>query len=395
MLSQEEMRQVERSLANNEQDTRDEIGFLLLHQGFADRFFPGTSVLHTKLRYALFVPWIFLQAAAKPQRGRDLERTINDQLVELAIRLKRLGKEPLGVIGGDKLGELTSQPPDRVYWTALRTWGLLHPTVDSRSEAIRRLQAAARPSMVDDDGERIEDEPIEVFAGLPPQPKGWDGPQSPLHFKIPANERIYLRQKLRLLTRPQDNAPSLLARVVEARETFPDTSITLPMALDARADDADRRALAIARDAAALAAIGRAVYGALVEHLLARDGGPDEGTFRAQLPRHFSNYGEAAARCDLEAAEAFLPDLPAHLTDVLQQTRAYVRAARPDAFLALRDCYRTAEVNRKTDLRARLLNTERSAQRRSEWDPARHNTTPLHYRWYIVRDMLSDLNGPS
>ena len=43
-----------------QQDTRDEIGFLLIHQGFADRFFPGTSVLHTRVRYALFVPWLFL-----------------------------------------------------------------------------------------------------------------------------------------------------------------------------------------------------------------------------------------------------------------------------------------------------------------------------------------------
>ena len=57
MLSREEMRQAER-LASGEQDTRDEIGFLLIHQGFADRFFPGTSVLHTRVRYALFVPWL-------------------------------------------------------------------------------------------------------------------------------------------------------------------------------------------------------------------------------------------------------------------------------------------------------------------------------------------------
>src|ERR1022692_1405958 len=74
MLSREEMRQVERSLANSEQDTRDEIGFLLIHQGFADRFFPGTSVLHTRVRYALFVPWLYLQAAAGKGRGSDLNR---------------------------------------------------------------------------------------------------------------------------------------------------------------------------------------------------------------------------------------------------------------------------------------------------------------------------------
>ena len=45
----------------------------------------------------------------------------------------------------------------------------------------------------------------------------------------------------------------------------------------------------------------------------------------------------------------------------------------------LRDCYQKAEVTRKTARRARLLDTERSAQRRAEWNPGRHNTTPLHY----------------
>ena len=112
MLSRDEIRQVERSLANSEQETRDEIGFLLLHQGFADRFFPGTSVLHTRVRYALFVPWLFQQAAAKQRRGSDLDTTIRHRLIELAIRLKQHGGEPHGVIGGDKLGQLTVQERD-------------------------------------------------------------------------------------------------------------------------------------------------------------------------------------------------------------------------------------------------------------------------------------------
>jgi Family of unknown function (DUF6361) len=148
------MRQVERSLANSEQDTRDEIGFLLIHEGFADRFFPGTSVLHTRVRYALFVPWLFQRAARIRRRGSDLDSTIRHLLIELAIRLKQLGGEPNGVIGGDKLGQLTSQPPDRVYWTALRAWRLLLPMVDSRSDALRRLQESVRSSSTDDDGGR-------------------------------------------------------------------------------------------------------------------------------------------------------------------------------------------------------------------------------------------------
>src|SRR3954463_12177954 len=94
MLSREEMNRVERSLANDEQDTRDEIGFLLIHQGFADRFFPGTSVLHTRVRYALFVPWVYLQAASGRRRGSDIDTAIRRLLIQLAFRLKSLGGEP-------------------------------------------------------------------------------------------------------------------------------------------------------------------------------------------------------------------------------------------------------------------------------------------------------------
>src|ERR1051326_8194809 len=149
MLSRKEIQQVERSLARGDHDTRDEIGFLLVHQAFADRFFPGTSVLHTRIRYALFVPWIYHRAAFQRVRGTDLRSRIDRLQIELAIRLKR--EERVDVIGGDALGRLTSQPPDLVYWNALRRWGLLLPGVESRREALRRLQAAAS-NLNDDDG---------------------------------------------------------------------------------------------------------------------------------------------------------------------------------------------------------------------------------------------------
>jgi hypothetical protein len=392
MLSREEMRQAER-LAGGEQDTRDEIGFLLIHQGFADRFFPGTSVLHTRVRYALFVPWLFLQAAANRLRGTDVDTAIRRDLIRLAIRLRK--GERYGVIGGDKLGQLTSQPPDRVYWTALRQWGLLLPTVGSRSEALRRLVAATRATPLDDEGGRLDDDSMDVFCDLPKWPSHWEQPEAELDFKLEGKEQDFLRRKLSLLTRPKEMSPALLARLVEARDYYPGKENTLPPELDGRADEADRKALAIARDAADLSAIGRAVYGALVEHLRMEDGGPMEDTFRAQLEAHFDRYGEAASRCDLKGLETFLPGMPEWVTDLLRKTQAYVREAKPTKFLALRSCYERSEVMRKTSDRARLPNTIRSARRRAEWDSGRHNTTPLHYRWSIVRQMLNDLSGRS
>jgi hypothetical protein len=257
---------------------------------------------------------------------------------------------------------------------------------------MRRLQAATRSSALDDDGGLLEDEVTDVFAGLPDSPEDWDDANAPLHFKVPRAERYFLRDRLRRLTRPGDNAPSLLARLIEARIFFSETSLQLPAKLDDYADAVDKRALGVARDAAALVAIGRAVYGALVEELIASNGGPDVHTFREQLHTHFELFGEASARCDLQAAEEFLPELQPHFKKVLSETQGYVRRNRPEDFLSLRYYYQTAEVKLKTSRRARLLDTERAAQRRAEWKPQQHNTSPLHYRWKVVRKMLNDLN---
>jgi hypothetical protein len=186
------------------------------------------------------------------------------------------------------------------------------------------------------------------------------------------------RRKLSLLARPGETAPSLLARLVESHFYYPGTLSHLPFELDIRADEADKRALGVARDAAGLAAIGRAVYGALVECLREVDGGQDDKTFRMQLHSHFDTYGETAARCDLDGLEAFLPTIPVYVRDVLHKTQAYVRDGNPEKFLALRNCYQQSEVMRKTSSRARLPNTIRSAQRRAEWDlrgTTRHRCT--------------------
>jgi hypothetical protein len=390
MLKRDDVRQAERALANSEQETRDEIGFLLIHQGLADRFFPGTSVLHTRIRYVLFIPWAYKRAASVQRRGRDLDARIRDMLIELAYRLKVLGQEPYGVIGGDKLGQLTSQPPDRSYWSALRAWGILLSDVESRTDALRRLQSATVIAHRDDDGGRLDDTPTEAFSGLPRAPDGWDDRERPLKFKLPNPEREFLRNKLCQLSRA-DGAPALLARLVESKQAIEDNSFALPLILDRYADAADKEALGVARDAAALSAIGRAVYGALVEELIAIDGGKDDRTFRELLKPHFASYGEAAGRCNLDTAEKLLPDLPDHVKTVLRKTQAYVLRQRPEGFSDLLECYRDAEQKRKGP-RARLSNTERAAIRRCDWVPARHNISPIHYRWRVVRDMIEDLS---
>ncbi len=59
---------------------RDEIGFLTINQSYADRFFPGASVLHTRARYTLIVPCLFedlagLSGPAASRTSRSRVRT--------------------------------------------------------------------------------------------------------------------------------------------------------------------------------------------------------------------------------------------------------------------------------------------------------------------------------
>ncbi|MEI8040781.1 MAG: DUF6361 family protein [Verrucomicrobiota bacterium] len=393
LMSRDQMRQVERSLTNGAQDTRDEIGFLILHQGFADRFFPGTSVLHTRVRYALFVPWLYCQAAADRRRGRDLEGKLRDLLITLAERLNL--REKYGVIGGDKPGQLTSQPPDRVYWTALRTWGLLLSGVESRAEALRRLSGGAvgRGQRDDDGGDLDDGSESEVFAGLPKKPKGWFEPESPLDFLLPADEREYLKGKLSILPRPGEAQLSLLARLTDGGIAFAGESHPWDKEVRSVADPADREALSLAQDAAHLAAIGRTVYGALVEDLREQDAVSTAKTYRNLMPAKFEEHGARAAHCDIVAIARLIPGIPGYVLEVLRQTCEFVRNAKPQAYLDLLNCYKISEVRRKGSQRARLEQTPRSRQRRFEWDPDRHNVDPLHYRWRVVESIRADLNG--
>jgi hypothetical protein len=243
----------------------------------------------------------------------------------------------------------------------------------------------------DDDGGPLDDDPGGVFVGLPKEPKGWDDADLPLKFRLETGEQEFLKSKLEELRRP-DGERCLLGRLVAAGVSIGRDEPGLPLTLDASADRDDRLALRVARHAAELAAIGRAVYGALVEELRRRDGISEDARFRQQLRRHFDLYGDAAVRCDLDALEALLPALPGHVRIVLRETQAFVREGSPERFERLRDCYAAAETRRKTPRRARLGVTGIAAQRRAEWDPdPERQTRPLHYRWDIVRDILSDV----
>ena len=385
---------------------RDEVGFLIVHQRYADRFFPGTSVLHTRLRYALLIPWLYQSLRTKRPVPKDFGQAFSDLEHELTGRLKYIegvGGEKDGVIGGEVFPRTISQPPAYVYWTALTKWGLIGARPDgrpwSRSDMAKLLAASSKRAHHDDDGKPLETVTWPI-AGLIDAPKGWDtwgdwndryskDDQGKLALDLLPQEQIYLATKLRAVRSPTDpSEPSLLSKLVgkslgEADHCWDNEILAL----------AGREAAMLKRagQAAALSAIGRAIYAAQVETLKeTRDKRPQPNLHRAALNDAIEQWGKQAARLDMDLFLAEIGHLPPAVEGVLKETSTWIRANGKDP-MQLLEVYARAEVSRK-DNRARLASNQFGVDRRMEWQGEHHGRAePLHYRWGNVKRLLRDL----
>ena len=394
LLSKDALGKAEQQLYGDGQGILDEIGFRTLHQAYADRFFPGTSVLHTRLRYALFIPWIYERAMR--ERGGTLARRIANQENSLTARLK--AAEPTGVIGSRIHPAAAVQSASMSYWGALGKWGILRPNPDgsipSRTAVHRRARPAGPAHYFHDDDENPLEEDNALFIALPPIPKGWDNPATPLDFFLPKNERTFFRQRWMTLKR-LDGKPALLAQIVSSDADVAGARWPWSSSIREVADPEDRAALVRARKVSALAAIGRAIYAALVETLREdEDRLPTTRECRDRCGQVVAEYRSQAADLDLAALEADLPPSPARglILRVLDETQGWTARGRGD-IRQLLDCYRHAEIARKGP-RARLPLIKAARERRLAWKAADTPAEPLHYRWAQVKTLLLDLQPP-
>lgn len=384
-LSRNALRRAEHQLSGAGEGVRDEIGFLILHQRYADYFFPGTSVLHTRLRYALFVPWIYQSLFEGAPSGRIAD-WVERQEVRLAGRLK--GAKERGVIGGLNHPRPTTQPPSVSYWAALGTWGMLRKQdgrMPSRAQLHALLQRRQRKAF-DDDGQALQRAEL-PFSALPSPPVDWSGSE-PLTFDLAPREAEFLYRQftdLRPTTRPTHL--SVLAKLAAGRKVQADTCYEPGIAELAKEDAMKLRR---AGYAAALAAIGRAIYAALVETLRDEDDNqPTSSIHRAHLPVVLAEHGVAASRLRLPELIEDVGILPAAVTEALERTLEWLNDGGRN-ITALRDVYERAECARKTH-RARLSRIT-GAGRRIDWRNDEHAlAVPLHYRWDVVLGLLDDL----
>ncbi|GAB3171892.1 hypothetical protein FHX75_1592 [Micromonospora palomenae] len=103
-------------------ESRDELGIGQVRDAFSDLLFPGTSVLQTRARYLLIVPWCYQEAQRRGLRGDRLAAQVDRNERKVIDALLR-GDDTEGVIGR-RAGVGVRTLPSSIYAAALLRYGI-------------------------------------------------------------------------------------------------------------------------------------------------------------------------------------------------------------------------------------------------------------------------------
>lgn len=390
-LSQKERRTAEQALAAIGPDgTRDELGFGVVHFAYADRFFPGTSVQQTQLRYVWFTCWSYLELqqreGGKPFPRVDLDR-IEDRTGHRLLRHYGSG-DGHGVIGGRvlRVGRSPVVKPSAVYWNAMRSWNLVKPLGAGR-DAPGRGEIHARWEELSGRGPRPEvdaEPPGPLFLDAPPTPAKWRAANEPLDFELDPRTDEAGRIR-RAWQKPRDGhgRPTLLSRLAERRVASPGSMYDRGVVSLLHADE--KTSMERARQAGSISAIARSVHTTLVQAM--KDDDCNEARdARRWLDQSIVEHGEQALKLELpglvqDAAEAN------KLGGLIHETQDWLRKGAGDVG-ALAKVYREREEAQKP---GRALLARSGDERRQGWRP--RVSAPLTYRWGHVSAFLNQLAG--
>ncbi|MFW3386012.1 UNVERIFIED_CONTAM: DUF6361 family protein [Kocuria sp. CPCC 205274] len=107
--------------AFRDRTTVDELGVSSIRDAITHQLFPGSSVLQTRARYLLFIPWLVADAMT----AKDADAAVAG-LRRGEVRLIDVladSDDRQGLIGGQARADLRRMP-SAMYWAALRSYGI-------------------------------------------------------------------------------------------------------------------------------------------------------------------------------------------------------------------------------------------------------------------------------
>jgi hypothetical protein len=358
-LSEADRAAASRHLAKLASDgTRDELGFAPIHFAFADRFFPGTSVQHAQLRYVLFVAWTYQElleadpgARFNEEALREIERRYSRRLMDTAPQLPNSGISGWMKYEG---GTLPAVRASTIYWSALRSWGLVRSPITGEPPSEAELRNAWPRLVMRAETDGGKTAAIDIFEGIPKRPADWARKSGPLDFALTPAESRFLQARWR--TAGPGGSQPLMSKVADAGVH---AGHLWSKAVRRLADERERASLDIARRAASMACIARAAHAALIEARRNQDLGRDDARHREALPKLVEDHRAAALELDVEALRVET-GMDHRLTTFIEGIKSWTADAGPLA--AIEDTIVRREHELKTG-RAYLSNE----RRRVDW----------------------------
>lgn len=197
-----------------ERDTRDELGIGTIRDSFSDYFFPGTSTVQTKVRYMLFIPWIYLDLERRKTPFSEIASKARSKEIRLIFSLLE-GSEKEGVIGSDAKKTL-KRLPSNIYWTGLASWGIrvFNGSQDQYHRYLDKYYIRNHTGY----GKEIDEEyrdPSKIPNWHPGLPEPPERLMEDVSLNLTFEEAFYLRD--RILNRHPD---SLLAAFIRKRSQY-------------------------------------------------------------------------------------------------------------------------------------------------------------------------------
>ena len=158
-----------------EPETLDVLGLGAVRDAFSEMLSPGTSTIQTRLRYFIFLPWIFARLEAERVPQAEFARRLRQDEARLIDCLRPLGRNQ-GVIGYTA-GRDLKRMPSEIYWGGLGTWGIRRLDL-SIAEYAQRASAPGRLRPERDDDGNPTKPAASMWAAVPPPPENF------LHGKI-------------------------------------------------------------------------------------------------------------------------------------------------------------------------------------------------------------------
>jgi hypothetical protein len=198
----------------------DELGIGIIRDSFADRLFPGVSTIQTRPKYFTLTALLIQDYDRQPEH-KKAKQTLEQYLaewekwcrIELARRYGDQG-EARGIIGitfGERRDQDVQRPPSSVYWTGLRTFGMVrtHLSLHEFSRAISGRHSL-KTILEETDSQKGDDPDAEHAKGprvrVPPVDDDyWDE----LSITLTAAEAEFLRQQI-----TATRSDSLLGRIL-------------------------------------------------------------------------------------------------------------------------------------------------------------------------------------